>query len=77
MRWLIESLIDDHPMYWRWVGGIFAFYVAVMIFAAGLFMAHQSAKRPTQGSAVQESVGGKQRSIAAAAMPFSQVAAHH
>jgi len=40
MRWLIESLIDDHPIYWRWIGGIFVFYVAVMISAAFLFMAH-------------------------------------
>ena len=37
MRRLIESLTPgDRPISWTWIGGMFAFYVAVMAVAANL-----------------------------------------
>jgi len=68
MRRLIESLMpDDRQTYWRWIVGVFAFYVMLMIVAAGVFTRHESST----------TVGGKQRSVTAASMPIGQVATHH
>jgi hypothetical protein len=45
MRSLIESLTPDaRRIDWKWIGAIFAFYVAVVVIAAGLLMTHQSTK---------------------------------
>jgi hypothetical protein len=47
MRDLIESLSPEAcQISWRWVGAMFAFYVAVMAVAASMLIAHQSAKAP-------------------------------
>lgn len=43
MRRLIESLAPgERPISWKWIGSIFAFYVAVVVVAAGLLVNHQS-----------------------------------
>ena len=43
MRRLIESLTPcDRPISWTWIGGMFAFYVAVMAVAANLYVNHQT-----------------------------------
>ena len=43
MRRLIESLAPGkRPISWKWIGGMFAFYVLAMAAAAGLFVNHQS-----------------------------------
>ena len=43
MRRLIESLTPcDRPISWAWIGGMFAFYVAVMAVAANLYVNHQT-----------------------------------
>ena len=43
MRRLIESLTPvDRPISWTWIGGMFAFYVAVMAVAATLYVNHQT-----------------------------------
>ena len=43
MRRLIESLTPgDRPIAWTWIGGMFAFYVAVMAVAATLYVNHQT-----------------------------------
>ena len=45
MRRFIESLAPDgRQIYWRWVSGMFAFYVVLMIAAAGAFIRHESAR---------------------------------
>jgi hypothetical protein len=45
MRRLIDSLMpDDRRFYWIWVGGMFAFYVALMVTAAGVFVSHESSR---------------------------------
>jgi hypothetical protein len=46
MRRLIESLMPDtRQIYWRLVGGVFAFYVVLMITAAGVFISHESTRK--------------------------------
>ena len=48
MRQLIESLSPEaNRIHWKWIGGVFAFYVAVMTGATVVFTTHQSAKRFT------------------------------
>lgn len=43
MRRLIESLAPGkRPISWKWIGGMFAFYVLAMAAAASLFINHQS-----------------------------------
>jgi cell division protein FtsL len=46
MRRLIESLMPDtHQIYWGLVGGVFAFYVVLMVTAAGVFINHESTRK--------------------------------
>jgi hypothetical protein len=46
MRRLIESLMPDtRQIYWGLVGGVFAFYVALMVTAAGVFISHESTRK--------------------------------
>ncbi|MCA6105739.1 hypothetical protein [Bradyrhizobium cenepequi] len=53
MRSLIESLTPDaRRIDWKWIGAMFAFYVVVMVIAAGLLMTHRS----TKGSAYEMSL---------------------
>jgi hypothetical protein len=41
MRRLIESLTPgDQPISWTWIGGMFAFYVAVMAAAVTIYVNH-------------------------------------
>jgi hypothetical protein len=43
MRRLIESLTPgEHPISWKLIGSIFAFYIVVMAVAVGLFATHHS-----------------------------------
>jgi hypothetical protein len=43
MRRLIESLTPiDRSLSWTWIGGMFAFYVAVMAVAATLYANHET-----------------------------------
>ena len=43
MRRLLESLMPgEHPISWKWIGSIFAFYVVVMATAAVMLASHQS-----------------------------------
>ena len=44
MRQLIESLTPgDRPISWTWIGGMFAFYVAVMAAAATVYVTASNA----------------------------------
>lgn len=75
MRQLIEILVpDDHQFYWRWVGGMFAFYVVLMVTAAGVFVSHESSRNLAHEGATTVAIDVKQRSIIPAAMPVRQVA---
>ena len=80
MRQLIESLSPEAcRIHWKWIGGVFAFYVAVTVVGAGLLMTHQSAKRLTQGTAAAATAQEPEKplSVNAAARPRRQMAMEH
>ena len=78
MRRLIESLTPQaRQLYWKWVGGVFALYVVLILTAAGVFVSHESTRRlaqdPVTTVAVQGAIPGKTtRSIAEIAVPMRQ-----
>ena len=60
MRRLIQSLMpDDRQNYWRWIGGVFALYVTLMIAAAGVFTSHESSRKLVQENAATVASDGK------------------
>ena len=69
MRRLIESLTPcDRPISWAWIGGMFAFYVAVMAVAANLYVNHQTRANLVQKTGATVATGsarepGMQRSL--------------
>jgi hypothetical protein len=63
MRRLIESLTPGDHIYWRWVGGVFALYVVLMISAAGVFVSHESSRKLAQEAAMTVAIDAKLRSI--------------
>ena len=69
MRRLIESLTPGDHIYWRWVGGMFALYVVLMITAAGVFVSHESSKKIAQEAAMTVAVDAKLRSIVPTSIP--------
>ena len=74
MRRLIESLTPDaRHSYWRWVGGVFAFYVLLMVTAAGTFISHESARKLAHEPATTVAIDGKLSSHRAS-VPIRQVA---
>ena len=79
MRQLIESLSPEASrIHWKWIGGVFAFYVAVMAVATVVFTTHQSAKRfTTRATAASATAQGTPRTVDAAAMPRSQMVIDH
>jgi len=75
MRRLIESLTpEDRKFHWKWVGGMFVFYVAAMVVATGVFIGHQSSRNLASESAITAAVRGKQRAVAEARMHVRQAA---
>lgn len=75
MRRLLESLTPDaRQLYWKWVGGMFALYVVVMLTAASVFIGHESSRKLAQEPVTTMAAGGKQRSISEAPAPVRQAA---
>ena len=74
MRRLIESLTPDDHIYWRWVGGMFALYVVLMVTAAGVFVSHESSKKMAQEAAMTVAADAKLRSIAPTSISPHRVA---
>ena len=56
---------DARQIYWKWVGGMFALYVVLMLTAAGVFVGHESSRKLAQEPAATVAIDGKPRSIAA------------
>jgi len=74
MRRLIESLTPDaRQSYWKWVGGVFAFYVVLMIGAAGTFISHESARKLAHETATTVAMDRK-LTLRQASAPVRQVA---
>ena len=58
MRRLIESLTPgERPISWTWIGGMFAFYVAVMAVAATLYVNHQTRENFARKTGVTVATG--------------------
>ena len=58
MRRLIESLTPgERPISWTWIGGMFAFYVAVMAAAATLYVNHQTRENLARKTGVTVATG--------------------
>jgi len=75
MRRLIESLTPQaRQLYWKWVGGMFALYVVLLLTAAGLFVGHESPRKLAQDPVTTVAVEGKTRSISEVAAPVRQAA---
>lgn len=69
MRRLIESLTPGDHIYWRWVGGMFALYVVLMITAAGVFVRHESSRKLAQEAAMTVAIDTRLRSIVQTSIP--------
>lgn len=75
MRRFLESLVPDaRPIYWRWVGGVFAVYVALLATAASVFVGHESPRRLAQEAAATVAVDGRQDTLPEASPPLRQAA---
>jgi hypothetical protein len=58
MRRLIESLTPgERPISWTWIGGMFAFYVAVMAAAATVYVNHQTGTNLARKTGVTVATG--------------------
>ena len=61
MRRLLESLTPEaRQIYWKWVGGMFALYVVLMLTAAGVFVGHESSRKLAQQPVTTVAIDGKQ-----------------
>lgn len=75
MRRLLESLVPDtRPIYWQWVGGVFALYVALLLAAAGVFVGHESPRKLAQEPATTVAIDGQQNSISETPASLRQAA---
>lgn len=71
MRRLLESLVPgQRPISWKWIGGVFAFYVMVMAVAAGLLATDRSRANLARQAGATVATGG---SVPAAAETRGQV----
>src|SRR6185369_10887551 len=78
MRRLLESLTPDaRQLYWKWVGGMFALYVVLMLTAAGVFIGHESSRKLAQQPVTTVAIDGKQRSISEVPAPLRQAARYN
>ena len=75
MRRLIESLTPvDRDLYWRWVGGMFGFYVVLMVSAAGVFMNHESSRSVAHAGAATVAMNRKHPVFEQASIPMRPTA---
>jgi hypothetical protein len=73
MRGLIESLTPQaRQIYWKWVGGMFALYVVLLLAAAGVFVNHESSRKLAQQPVTTVATDGELRSIDEIAVPLRQ-----
>jgi hypothetical protein len=64
MRRLLESLTPEaRRIYWKWVGGMFALYVVLMLTAAGVFVSHESSRKLAHEPATTVATDSKPRPI--------------
>jgi hypothetical protein len=63
MRRLIENLAPGDHISWRWVGGMFALYVVLMITVAGVLVSHEPSKKLARQAAQTAPADAKPHSI--------------
>lgn len=63
MRSLIESLSPGDHISWRWVGGMFALYVVLMVTAVGVFVSHESSPKMAREAVTTVASEARSRSI--------------
>ncbi len=61
-------------IHWKWVGGVLALYVALLLTAAGMFVGHESSRKLAQEPVTTVAIQGKQRSIFEVSVPLRQAA---
>ena len=75
MRRLIESLTPQaRQLYWKWVGGMFALYVLLLLTAAGVFVGHESSRKLAHEPVTTMAVQGETRATAHVVVPVRQAA---
>jgi hypothetical protein len=75
MHQLLESLVPDtRPVYWKWVGGVFALYVVLLLAAASVFVGHESPGKLTLKPAATVAIDGKPHPVPEASAPLRQAA---
>ena len=73
MRGLLESLTPQaREIYWKWVGGMFALYVVLLLAAAGVFVSHESSRKLAQQPVTTVATDSDLRSIDEIAVPLRQ-----
>ncbi len=73
MRRLLESLTPQaRQIYWKWVGGMFALYIVLLLAAAGVFVGHESPRKLAQQPVTTAATDGQSRSIGEIAAPLRQ-----
>jgi hypothetical protein len=73
MRGLLESLTPQaRQIYWKWVGGMFALYVVLLLVAANVFVSHESSRKLAQQPVTTVTIDGQPRSIDEIAAPLRQ-----
>ena len=66
MRGPIENLSpENHQISWKWIGGVFAFYVVIMAAAMGMLVVHQYQKNLTREPGIATAVAGQPRAVTA------------
>ncbi len=63
MRRVIESLSPGDHISWRWVGGMFALYVVLMVTAVGVFVSHESSPKMAREAVTTVASEARSRSI--------------
>lgn len=75
MRRLIESLTPvDRDLYWRRVGGMFGFYVVLMVSAAVVFVNHELSRNLAHEDAATVAMNRKHPVFEQALIPMRQTA---
>ena len=72
MDYLKASRPEAREIYWKWVGGMFALYIVLLLTAAGVFVGHESPRKLAQQPVTTVAIDGKPRSIGEISAPLRQ-----
>ena len=75
MRGLAGNLSpEDRRFYWKFVGGLYVFYVALMIATVGVVVGNHLSKNLAYEPALADEIGGKALASIEAPMPVRHAA---